>query len=125
MIAVSTLHMLMAVPARACPSETMATASAAQAMPMAMPHAGHQMADMSAPSDDQTPAPDAPSTNHKPCCPSPASGCPGSACAPSVAAAIVFTADALPVAPLTVVPRAFVADWVSFTLAPEPPPPRA
>jgi hypothetical protein len=128
-LAASMLHLMLAVPVRACPAETVSTTSAAphaaheKAMPMS--HADHDVAAVPAPPADQSPDTNAPSGQHMPCCPSPASGCQESACASSAVAALVLINDAAPIVPLATPPSLIATHWVSYSHAPEPPPPRA
>jgi hypothetical protein len=128
-LAASMLHLMLAVPVRACPAETVSTTSAApqavHEMAMPMSHADHDVAGMPVPPTDQSPDTDAPSGQHLPCCPSPASGCQGSACTSPVAAALVLTDEEAPSAPLVTPPSLIATRWVSYSHAPEPPPPRA
>jgi hypothetical protein len=139
LLAASTLHLMLAVPARACPSEndhsaapdphaahTMAApvsvgSHATDSSPMS--HAGHQMASMA----EQPTAPERPHENdphQMPCCPSPASGCVSASCVAPVAA-VSATVVSVPVAPASVVPTLVAGRWVSVAHPPEPPPPRA
>lgn len=92
---------------------------------MPMSHADHDVAAVPVSPADQSPDTDAPAGQHMPCCPSPASGCQGSACTSSVAAALILTSEAAPSAPLVTPPSLIATHWVSYSHAPEPPPPRA
>jgi hypothetical protein len=127
-LAASMLHLMLAVPVRACPTETVsptaASSHSAHEMAMPMSHAGHDFAAMPAPSADQTPDADAPVDHHMPCCPSPATGCQANACASSVAAALIVADGTAPHAPLLAPSSLIVTHWVSYSHAPEPPPPR-
>jgi hypothetical protein len=125
-LAASTLHLMLAVPVRACPTE-MAAAPTRAAHEMAMPtsHAGHDMTAMTTTPSDHAPPADAPAKSQMPCCPTPASGCEGMGCASPVVAVLSFTSIAAPSAPLLAAPSLVTTDWVSYSHAPEPPPPRA
>lgn len=60
-----------------------------------------------------------------PCCPSPTAACmPGLCAAPATALLPVVTSVSSD-APAVAAPSLRVAHWVSYTHAPEPPPPRA
>ncbi|MDQ8153358.1 MAG: hypothetical protein P3B98_01745 [Gemmatimonadota bacterium] len=128
LLAASTLHLMLAVPARACAPESALQTSMdthvahEQAAPMS--HAGHQMA----PPAEQSPvSPDAPGTtdpHHMPCCPSPASGCASVSCAAPLATVSAVAVSA-PDTPATRIHARVDGRWISVAHAPEPPPPRA
>ena len=129
LLAASTLHLMLAVPARACEMAEMAPSAAApattQAMPATMMHAGHQMtpamASEAPPATPYTTGHEGPCGSHMPCCPIPASCTSG-----GHATAIVQIADAIAPATMpSIAPSVSVDRWVSFVTAPEPPPPRA
>jgi hypothetical protein len=131
LLAASTLHLLLAVPARACPSGmAMPAASAAHEAPdmtMPMSHAGHRMPVSAVPSAQDSPAPatpDAPAKHHMPCCPSPASECQSVGCTSVPVMIVAAGTVAIEIAP-ALPPSVSVTHWVSFVHTPEPPPPRA
>ena len=125
MLAASTLHLMLAVPARACSMEMQPAAShTMHEMSTPMSHAGHQMDAMAVPTGDQAPAPEAPTRHHVPCCPSPASACQGALCS-APAATLVGVAVSAPTSVVGAMPSLTNVRWASFAHAPEPPPPRA
>jgi hypothetical protein len=128
-LAASTLHLMLAVPVRACASETgstiVASSRAAHEMSMPMAHAGHDLAAMPTPAPEHAPDADAPGRQHMPCCPTSTSACQVGTCASSVAAVVMFANGAAPSAPLLAPPSRIITHWVSYSHAPEPPPPRA